>query len=365
MKCWSEHARAKRRAAAAAAGLPTCLLDRKICQETWLQLLELTRSIRQLPSGHSPVFFRRNFFACGQLEVEVIPGSFPPIITCGDARAAICSCDSPRSSCADRLMCTHHLLQASWMYHLRNMTVERLSTLLAVSCAALIATASVDVWPQRGLDSQHSGRSTYQGTNVGAVTWSADQSTYYVQTQVAIGANGVVFSAGWMSTNAYNGSTGSPMWSTGAPWSVGSSPALSATLVIQGCDDSHIFAYDRVSGTLVWSYLTGGNVQSSPVVSSSDTLFVGSNDNKLYALQVATGALKWSYSTSGSVESSPALSIGEAIVYVGSDDSSLHAVYAANGTRKWIYTTGDQVQSSPAVGSDGTIYVGSNDGAIY
>ncbi|HXK70393.1 MAG TPA: PQQ-binding-like beta-propeller repeat protein, partial [Caldisericia bacterium] len=36
-----------------------------------------------------------------------------------------------------------------------------------------------------------------------------------------------------------------------------------------------------------------------------------------------------------------------------------------NGTLKWKFKTDGMVQSPPAIGSDGTIYVGSNDGYLY
>ena len=35
------------------------------------------------------------------------------------------------------------------------------------------------------------------------------------------------------------------------------------------------------------------------------------------------------------------------------------------GTILWEFETGDRVRSSPAIGSDGTVYVGSNDKKLY
>jgi len=35
------------------------------------------------------------------------------------------------------------------------------------------------------------------------------------------------------------------------------------------------------------------------------------------------------------------------------------------GNEKWKFTTGGMVESSPAIGSDGTIYVGSDDDSLY
>ena len=36
-----------------------------------------------------------------------------------------------------------------------------------------------------------------------------------------------------------------------------------------------------------------------------------------------------------------------------------------NGTLKWEFITSEEIQSSPVISSDGTIYVGSNDGYLY
>jgi hypothetical protein len=49
---------------------------------------------------------------------------------------------------------------------------------------------------------------------------------------------------------------------------------------------------------------------------------------------------------------------------VGSDDANLYAINP-DSTLKWKNPTGGAVDSSPAIGSDGTIYVGSNDNYLY
>lgn len=75
------------------------------------------------------------------------------------------------------------------------------------------------------------------------------------------------------------------------------------------------------------------------------------------------GTLKWRYQTYDYVRSSPAVG-SDGTVYVGSEDYYLYAVNS-DGTLKWRYETGDYVYSSPAVGSDGTVYVGSDDYYLY
>ena len=113
---------------------------------------------------------------------------------------------------------------------------------------------------------------------------------------------------------------------------------------------------------LKWSYMTLGEVHSSPAIGSDGTIYVGSGDNRLYAIN-PDGTLKWSYATGDSIYSSPAIG-SDGTIYVGSGDHSLYAINT-NGTLKWSYATGNSVRSSPAIGSDGTIYVGSLDNKLY
>ncbi|HIL24768.1 MAG TPA: cell surface protein, partial [Verrucomicrobia bacterium] len=45
-------------------------------------------------------------------------------------------------------------------------------------------------------------------------------------------------------------------------------------------------------------------------------------------------------------------------VYVGSEDNKLYAINGKSGVKLWEFETGGNVFSSPAIGSDGTVYVG-------
>ena len=63
------------------------------------------------------------------------------------------------------------------------------------------------------------------------------------------------------------------------------------------------------------------------------------------------GTIKWEFQTGGNVQSSPAIG-SDGTVYVGSNDSSLYAINP-DGTKKWEFKTGDGVYSSPSISSDG------------
>ena len=64
------------------------------------------------------------------------------------------------------------------------------------------------------------------------------------------------------------------------------------------------------------------------------------------------------------MESSPAIG-SDGTVYVGSDDKKLYAINGKSGVKLWEIETGNVVYSSPAIGSDGTVYVGSFDKKLY
>src|SRR5204863_10077294 len=85
------------------------------------------------------------------------------------------------------------------------------------------------------------------------------------------------------------------------------------------------------TGTVIWTYLTGAGVWSSPAIALDGTVYVGSLDRKLYAL-TGDGKLKWSFETLGYIFSSPAVA-GDGTVYVGSVDGHLYAI--REGALKW------------------------------
>ena len=74
--------------------------------------------------------------------------------------------------------------------------------------------------------------------------------------------------------------------------------------------------------------------------------------------------LKWKFKTDNCIWSSPAIG-SDGTIYVGSQDYYLYAIDPNDGSLKWKFETGFVINSSPAIGSDGTIYVGSFDCYLY
>ena len=77
-------------------------------------------------------------------------------------------------------------------------------------------------------------------------------------------------------------------------------------------------------------------------------------------LTIGEGILKWRYQTCDEIGfSSPAIG-SDGTVYFGSDDGWLYALNP-DGTLKWRYLIESELPSSPAIGSDGTVYIGANE----
>ena len=240
----------------------------------------------------------------------------------------------------------------------------RLAAVLLLLSNASVAQPT-GVWPQRGFNAQHTGRSPYVGTAVGAFKWNFTTGNG-VRSSPAIGSDGTVYvGSDDHLVYAFNGSTGAIKWSYTTGDIVGSSPTIDADgTVYAGSYDHQVYAFNGTTGARKWIHVMASSVDSPAAIGADGTVYVGADDNNVYALNGTTGAPKWSYLTGGYVSSSPAIGT-DGTVYVGSYD---HMVYALNGTTgllKWSYRTGDTVTSSPAIGADGTVYVGSQDAKVY
>jgi outer membrane protein assembly factor BamB len=114
-------------------------------------------------------------------------------------------------------------------------------------------------------------------------------------------------------------------------------------------------------GLFRWSFTTGDNIVTRPVV-VGDILIFGSEDRNVYALDVRSGTLLWEYTTGAAVVASPAVD-GD-IVMIGSDDGVVYAFKAATGEKLWTFTTG-QALEAPLVAEDGVVYIASRDMNLY
>ena len=121
---------------------------------------------------------------------------------------------------------------------------------------------------------------------------------------------------------------------------------------------------DITNGTKKWDFLTGGWINSSPIVSNG-VVYFGSNDYKLYAVDATTGVKKWEAMPQQFefIESSPVIYNG--LVYVGVG-KSVYAYDATTGTQKWSFLSGRGFGAATAciVDKDGKVYHSGLSGAV-
>jgi len=132
------------------------------------------------------------------------------------------------------------------------------------------------------------------------------------------------------------------------------------------------------SGTVLWSQAVGGPIWA-PLVRHGGDLYIGSDDSVFYAFDIERREVKWRFETGGIIRSGAEIAGGK--VFFASDDGFLYALSGASGEKVWRFDLGssdiarvlpaidppyayDYLHSSP-IHHEGTVYVGSADGALY
>jgi len=136
------------------------------------------------------------------------------------------------------------------------------------------------------------------------------------------------------------------------------SPVLVDNLVIIGTINN-LFAYDKDSGVLQWTYTPVGTLETSPFIYNTDAyLAVSDNINsQLVCLNTLDGTLKWSFNLTNDSQSSPI--VYNDVVYSNDLNKKLHAINANTSALNWRIKTNGIVTQSP------TIVKGLGDEVIY
>ena len=132
-------------------------------------------------------------------------------------------------------------------------------------------------------------------------------------------------------------------WSYQTGSEVYSSPAVASGVVYFTSADNHVYALKASTGAFFG--VTPPVTTWIPRPPWRMGWCMSPRDIDLYALNASTGAVLWSYPTGGTVDSSPTAVNG--VVYVGSEGYTVYALNASTGAKLWSYTTGNLVRSSP------------------
>jgi outer membrane protein assembly factor BamB len=211
-------------------------------------------------------------------------------------------------------------------------------------------------WPTFQRDSQRTGRSPFRGPESPQTRWSFETSGPIWSSPV-IGAEGTIYATsldGWLYALS---SAGQKKWSLHLGGLLESSPALGKQGMIYVGNSHKLYAITS-EGKIRWAVELEGLVTSSPIIGSDGTVYLGGK--AIFAIN-PDGSRKWTFETSGHIDhSAPALGEDGAI-YAGfsnaaSGSASELIALNPNGTERWEFHVPGTIPCSPAVGEDEAIY---------
>lgn len=192
----------------------------------------------------------------------------------------------------------------------------------------------------------------------GIVKWSKGLQTI-VGSSVAISNNVVYVGLASGHVVALNARTGGLIWD--APVTLN---AIGGELVVANglvyLTSASLFVLDARTGAPVWDYLVTYPSASFSVAVANGMVFAGLGSNTLYAFNALSGQVMWTYAAGSVIIPSPTVANG--VVYFCSSDGYLYTFDALHGTKLWS-DAGNFALSSPSI-VYGIVYVGSFGGAL-
>ena len=173
---------------------------------------------------------------------------------------------------------------------------------------------------------------------------------------------------------ALDGKTGKKKWAFNLGGSEGLTPAIGSdgTVYVGPSDMSIFYALDGKTGAKKWEFKwnTGSRNRSMlSAIGGNGTVYIGTGFT-VYALDGKTGANKWEFIPGHHARCTLAIGV-DGTVYIGADKpdqkNKFYAVDGITGKKRWEFPTTNlnptlpTAYSSPAIGYNGTVYFGSMD----
>lgn len=159
--------------------------------------------------------------------------------------------------------------------------------------------------------------------------------------------------------------TGIIRWSYDIPELVHCSPAYDeqSDTVIIGSNGSGVYMFDAVHGKLQHRILIESEVKDCFVFDPKSNLVAfGAFDGKLYAIDKKTGAILYTFQTEGPIYSTPIIFDNK--LYIASNDKRIYCLDVKTGEKIWQFETNGRILCTPRI-IDERLYIGSNDGYLY
>jgi outer membrane protein assembly factor BamB len=157
---------------------------------------------------------------------------------------------------------------------------------------------------------------------------------------------------------------GFALWKRPLPFAAASAPSASISHVYIGSWDDRIYAIDKETQNVGWTYRTGAPVSARADASEKtvESVFVGSEDGSVYSMNPVREERKWQYQTRGAIVARPLFFRN--YVYAGSKDYTLYCIRALDGNLEWRYPAGGPITKDPVAYTRDTIFVIAGDSSL-
>jgi outer membrane protein assembly factor BamB len=194
----------------------------------------------------------------------------------------------------------------------------------------------------------------------GKVAWRRDERYGKMAASPAVFGDALVLHGMDGAVRMLDRRTGRLIWRyvVGSP--IESSPIVRDGVDYFGAWNGRIYALDLRRRRVRWVHRSGYKVTSSAALAGG-TLYIGDYGGRLLALRTRDGALRWARSVNGRIYGTPAVAAG---VFVPSSTGGSLTAFSTHGRYLWRIGTGSYVYSSPAVWR-GKVFFGSYNGVLY
>lgn len=185
----------------------------------------------------------------------------------------------------------------------------------------------------------------------------------------AIGTDGTIYTGcGEHDTkfNAISPGDGSLVWDYTATEKVRSAPAIDSDGIIYFSDFKTMYALND-DGTEKWKTLYGQETACAIALDeTSKTVYACDKMAHLFAFNMEDGSIKWNNSTAATsltVEGGPAIA-SDGTIYLGGEDGKMIAYNPEDGSVKWEFEVEGKITAVPAIDNNGNLYFG-DDGGVF
>jgi hypothetical protein len=144
------------------------------------------------------------------------------------------------------------------------------------------------------------------------------------------------------------------------------SPVISGDTLIAACINGHVLAINWRNGTLIWKYVSGSSVHSTPAI-DDHLVYTAYRDGSIRALNRNDGTQVWRFDAEDTLaaekEFQAPLKVHDNKIYAGCFNGKLYCL-DIDGSKLWDFKTHFYIKEAPAI-TDTLIALSSRDEAIY